>query len=329
MKNGIKNLAKFLVALLCAMGSMSAWSAPGDLLATVTLPGNGSAVGGVMIPLPGGGQAYASPRGLRGSIIDIYAPPAGLGAQVATLIATKTVANGDGIYGCITWDSSRSQLWGAGGGGGSVYSLDLGDPTVSGPVTAVLEFSHGVSGIGLCDGIAYDSSSDTIWLSPDVDSSVYEFGLGGANPEGVLLNTISPQSAGAVADGLVSGVEIGANNSLYIARNGAREIRRVSKSTGAFISNFSQTVGRAEDLSCDSVTYAPLSAMIAKEFDFPGYEVFEVDPDTCEGGIIEPPPVDPDAEPVPLMNRFGLVILALMLGMAGLWAQRRFNAPRP
>ena len=36
-----------------------------------------------------------------------------------------------------------------------------------------------------------------------------------------MMNTVSPQNAGGVADGLVSGVAIGGGNTLYIDCNGA------------------------------------------------------------------------------------------------------------
>jgi hypothetical protein len=93
-----------------------------------------------------------------------------------------------------------------------------------------------------------------------------------------------------VADGFVSGVAIGAGNTLYIGRDGNAEIRRVDKTTGAYVSNFATTAGRVEDLVCDPVTYAPLEAILAKDAyggpqGDPGnhafYEAFEVETGTC------------------------------------------------
>lgn len=86
---------------------------------------------------------------------------------------------------------------------------------------------------------------------------------------------------------MVSGVAIGGGNTLYIARDGAAEIRRVDKTTGAFISSFATTSGRVEALTCDPVTYAPLEAILANDA-FQGlYEAFEVETGTCPLPIME------------------------------------------
>ncbi len=253
----------------------------GDLLGTVTLPGSAGGVGGGMIPDGLGGVLFANPQeGFFASSIGLYRPPVG-GDGAATLVATKTITNGVQIS-TLTWDSNREILWGA--ANDTVYQIDIGDPFTSSDVTADFSFNPGVGGLGLVDGIAYDPDRDTLWYSPDVNQNVYEFGLGAgsAGTLGQLLNTVAPENAAGTADGLVSGVTVGANSTLYIGRDGAQEIRHIQKFTGEFISQFSQTFGRAEDLSCDPVTYAPLEAIISKELTGVGtYEAFEVEPGTC------------------------------------------------
>jgi hypothetical protein len=267
----------------------------GDLLATVSLPSNNGSVGGTTVPVPGG-IVYVSPRGFFGNTLDVYTPPlGGLGAVVATLEATKTVVDGGNNpvnVSCIAWDPSRNVMWGVEpvSNPRRVFSINMGDFFADGDVVATFAFNaDGAAGSGLCDGVAYDPGSDTLWISPDVNSSVYEFGL----PAGGLLNTVTPKNSDGNADGLVSGVVVGSGNTLYIGRNGAQEVRLIDKTTGNFISQFSQTQGRAEDLACDPVTYAPLEAILAKEANDPFYEAFEVEPGTC------PLPGDPDPDPVP------------------------------
>lgn len=203
----------------------------------------------------------------------------------AVLLATKDLrdaANNPITVSTVAWDSTRGVLWGA--FGNNVYTINLGDPTVNGVALTTFQFNPNVGGISAIDGLAYDVERDTLWQSPDVNASVFEFGLGppSANALGVLLSTVTPVNAAGQPDGLVSGVVVGSNNTLYIGRNGAQEIRRVNKSTGAYISQFAQTFGRAEDLSCDPVTYAPLEVIISKELTGVGtYEAFEVETGTC------------------------------------------------
>ena len=158
---------------LAGAANAPATAAPGDLLATVSLPGNGDSVGGTTIPGGPGGIVYAAPRGFFGNTWDIYDPPAGLGPQAATLLATKTIVDASNIpvvAECGSWDPTRNVLWIAtlSVSGDPVYTVDLGDFTASGDALATFQFNSNVGGIGLCDGIAFDPERDTLWISPDV-----------------------------------------------------------------------------------------------------------------------------------------------------------------
>lgn len=268
----------------------SAFAADGDLLGTVDLPGQtGTAVAGTLIPMPSvaAGVVYVTTQGYYPLVpqLRIYEPPSG-GNGTATLLATKDFVDGDGNpvdVSCVAWDPLRMVLWGAHSATDSVYQIQLGGPTVSGDALTTFQFNPGQSTTTLCDGLAYDEEEDTLWYSPDVNHSVYEYGLGAPSSHalGALLSTVSPQNDIGEEDGRVSGVVVGTANTLYVARNGDAEIRRVDKTTGAFVSNFATTSGRVEDLACDPVTYAPLEAILAKDAYNALYEAFEVEPGTC------------------------------------------------
>lgn len=261
--------------------------APGDLLATVGLPGNAGfcSVAGTF-----NGQYYMTIEGSNFCGTDhlqIYLPPAG--TANATPVATKNIVDGNGdplTITALSWDSSRNRLWAAHANG--VYLIDVGDPTVSDTVTAVFQFNPNVGGLSIIDGLAWDANDDTLYHSPDVNLNVYQFSLGPSAPNGflnpplgTLLNTVAPQNADGEEDGSVSGVAIGAGNTLYIGRNGFNEIRRVNKSSGAFVSTFATTAGRVEDLVCDPVNYAPHEAILAKDSNNHWYEAFLVETGTC------------------------------------------------
>jgi len=290
-------LATLLFAIsltVVAINPPPAQAAPGDLLGTVTLPGNAASVGGTF-----DGTYYIAPRNFVNNLLDVYLPPVG-GNGAATLIATKTVVDAGNApvdIGGVTWDASRGKIWG--GFSNSVYLIDIGDPTVSGNAMATFQFNPNVAGpFDFIDGIAWDVNDDTLYYSPDVNLSVFQFSLGtGINPPlGTLMNIVTPKNAAGTADGEVSGVAIGAGNTLYIARDGEAEIRLVDKTTGAFISNFATTSGRVEDLVCDPVTYAPKEAILAKDAFNGLYEAFEVEPGTCPlaGGEPTEPTVTKD-----------------------------------
>lgn len=322
VRNGTRNSARRAVGVFVVilagrlLASVPALAATGDLLGTVTLPGSAGSVGGDMMPRSGGGVLYVNTQTFFATQLGIYAPPLG-GNGAATLLATKNLVdsgNASVIVTTVAWDSTRGVLWGA--YNDNVYSIALGDPEVSGDALTTFQFDANVGGISTVDGLAYDPNSDTLWYSPDVDLSVYEFGLGppSANTLGAPLSTVTPKNAVNSADGLVSGVVVGSANTLYIGRNGAQEIRRVSKSTGDFVSNFAQTDGRAEDLACDPVTYAPLEAIIAKELVTIGeYQAFEVETGTCP--LVGASPAS--ARSAPALSNIALLVLAMALISVG------------
>jgi hypothetical protein len=133
--------------------------------------------------------------------------------------------------------------------------------------------------------MAYDQERDTLWISPDLDLSVFEFGLGDKDPLGALLSTVSPENGQGDRDGKVSGVVVGKGDTLYVGRGFDSEIRKVDKNTGTFVSDFTRTSsadgGHVEDLTCDPLTYAPREAILAKHNTGEFYEAFEVEEGTC------------------------------------------------
>jgi hypothetical protein len=273
-----------VAGLALLVGSPSALAAPGDLLSTVTLPGNGgcSVSGTLAVTSFGTHYLTVNTSGCEGTTIGVYAPCVGAVCN-ATLVATKTLPN---TISGLAWDASRTtatnvKVWGV--RSNQVYLIDLGDPTVSGPVVSQTFLCNSGVGPGWTDGLAWDSATDTLYESPDVNLSVYQYSLGtmGNGPACTLLNTISPRNAAGVADGAVSGVAIGASNTLYIGRDGDAEIRHVNDPSGTFISQFATTAGRVEALTCDPITYAPLEAILSKDAYSGLYEAFEVEPGTC------------------------------------------------
>jgi hypothetical protein len=207
------------------------------------------------------------------------------------LVSTKPVVDSAGApvqLSAVDWDSSRNLLWGVDGStNGRAYLINLGDKTMSGPATATLQFTYSVPGFSLIDGLAWDNTDDTLWISPDVDCNVHHF-----TTTGMYLGAIQPKNAAGVSDCEVSGVAIGAANTLYIGRNPTGEIRRVTKADGSFVSQFATANFRIEDLVCavhPQLVGGPIEAILAKDAYGSSYEAFEVEPGTC-------PPADGDGQ---------------------------------
>lgn len=299
MKNHILKICTFMLPYLAALMAFPTQAATGDLLATVDLPlNNRYSFGGAAIPAAPG-IYYVATRGSY-QILDIYTPPAGLGAGVATLDATKTVVDAVGnpvSIGCIAWDPTRNIMWATTPRfpldfRRDVYMIDMGDFTVSGDALATFAFNtddvDAEERIVFCNGLAYDAGSDSLWVRSSNGLSVYEYDL----PSGSLINTTTLNSA---EDELVGGVEVGSGNSLYIGMNEKEiEIHLIDKATGDSISQFpfTQASGVIGDLTCDPFTYAPLEAILSKNYSFEGpnyghggwygyYLAFEAAPGTC------------------------------------------------
>ena len=300
-------------------GSPKVSAAPGDLLGTIDLLGNGSqSVGGTF-----DGIHYIAPfsgSGWASNILNVYQPPGG-GSGNATLIASKTLVDAQGqqvrVSG-IAWGPNRDVLWGS--YNHIIWLIDIGDLTVSGDALATVQFNSPAGGNSIVDGLAYDGVDDTLYYSPDQNCCVYHFSLGTdfntANPPlGTLMNTVRPKNSAGVEDGNISGVAMGSDGSLYVGRPTSNEIRRVDKVTGDFITQFValSTSAWVEDLACDPVTFAPKEAILAKYAFNSLYEAFEVQEDTCPLAVEQP-------TAVPGLSELGLIAMASLL--AGLFAWR-------
>jgi hypothetical protein len=283
-----------LVAVGMVLVAARAEAVPGQSRGLVQLPGNG----GCSVAGAYDGTFYITinTNSCSGTTVGIYQPPA-LGSGPATPVSTKPVVDSGGnpvTLSAVDWDTSRNLLWGVHGTTpGQAYLIDLGDKTMSGPATATLQFTYNLPGeIPLIDGLAWDFTDDTLWISPDVSCNVFHFSTGGA-----LLGSIQPKNAAGVEDCVVSGVAIGSANTLYIGRNGLGEIRRVNKADGTFVATHATANFRIEDLVCAGNLYrdppligTPIEVILAKGAFTQDYEAFEVEAGTCPSPVEECPP---------------------------------------
>ena len=143
--------------------------------------------------------------------------------------------------GAIAWDNGRGVLRGGTDSAGSpvdVYQID--------PVTglATFQFTAATGEIGFTDGIAYDASDDSIYVSDDVSDDIDQHKAS----DGTFIRTLTPTDAGGATLGLISGVLAGKGDLLYLGQNGASKIVQVKKSDGSFLGDFSTLGGRDEDL---------------------------------------------------------------------------------
>jgi hypothetical protein len=228
------------------------------------------------------------------------------GNVVGVPVAMTDAASGAAIsFGAISWDESRQRLWGGTDASGNPLSVYLIDP-VSGLCTYI--FTLMAAGCcGFCDGIAFDGTDNSIWVSDDVDCDVEHWDVSAVDAAGVgpavHIGTITPTDAAGVPLCAISGCAVGKGDRLYLGRNGLAKITAVTKA-GAFISDFATATGRDEGLACDVVSFAPKEVLWSKDAYADYAEVFEVEDETCvcpgEEGLVVDLDIKPQSCPNPL-----------------------------
>jgi hypothetical protein len=169
-------------------------------------------------------------------------------------------------------------LWGQlhGSNPVEVYTID---PTTG---IATHAFTSATISVGTFrDGIAFDGTDNTLWISGDVSTTIEHYQL-----DGTFINQITPKDAGGATLGSISGVSVGVGDLLYLGRNGFVQIVQVKKSNGDFIASFASPGGaRDEGLECDPVNFAPKLALWSREANAPGFmSVIEIEEGTCACG---------------------------------------------
>lgn len=178
----------------------------------------------------------------------------------------------------IAWDETRQVLWGQlhGSNPVDVYQIN--------PSTGVANFAwtSATNSVGsFRDGIAYDGTDDTVWLSGDVSTTVEHYTSAGAP-----LGAITPKNAAGANLGSISGIMVGVGDLMYLGRNGLTQIVQVKKSNGDFIASFASPGGvRDEGLECDATSFSPTLALWSRDTsDFMAAIEIEAGTCVCGGG---------------------------------------------
>jgi len=298
----MKRSILFGVMALMLIAAVTVYAASGDLIQNVNLPVPGT---GVSVAVDCQGTVYYTLNGDN----NLYAMDKDGNLLSTTLIKDVNTGNELDIDE-MAWDQSRQVLWGQlhGSNPVEVYHIQTTG-------TATHQWTSATNSIGsFRDGIAYDGTDDTIWISGDVSTTIEHYDANG-NP----LGSITPKNGNKGPLGQISGVIVGVGDMLYLGRNGAVQIVQVKKSDGTFIASFASPGGaRDEGLECDPVNFAPKLALWSREFNSPGFmSVIEIEEGTCVcgGGAIEVPlDIKPTSCPNPLNTSSQGVLPVAILG---------------
>jgi hypothetical protein len=264
-----------LTILACTYLVTPSYGVPGDSLGNVILPVPGI---GVSVANDCNGVIFYTNDGMN----TLYKTDKN-GTDLGSVTTTDSLTVAPLYFDEMAWDQGRKVLWAQlhNSNPVKVYMLD---PTSG---IATFAFDSQTNSVGsFRDGLAYDASDDTIWISGDVSSTIEHY-----STNGTLLNAITPLNANNTTLGTISGVNVGLGDRLYLGRNGLVEIVLITK-TGAFISSFASPDGtRDEGLECDSASFPGLLTLWSRDF-YGGIYGIELEPGTCEcgGGVQECPP---------------------------------------
>jgi hypothetical protein len=309
-----KILGGAILALLVSAFPVGVAAAPGDVLATITVPNISLSCCGIGIAVDCEDPAnlyYTNTYETNLHKMDK------VGTHISTVALTDVADNSSISFGAISWDETRQKLWGGTDNSGDPVSVYLIDPS-----TGVSKhiFTVSTAWIGFTDGIAFDGSDNSVWVTDDVTDWVEHWDVSSVDASGVgaavQLTTIFPKDAAGNALTQISGVAVGKGNILYLGRNGLGKITRVHKD-GSFDSEFTTVGGRDEDLECDVVSFAPKEVLWSKDAYNDQVDAIEVEDGTCEcpgGELIVELDVKPQSCPNPLNVKSGGRLPVAILG---------------
>jgi hypothetical protein len=204
--------------------------------------------------------------------------------NTGTVDQTYNIANG---LGSLAYDANDNALWaGWGNDSSDVTYIQLdGTQAVSSSHTAFSDPSDVVC--GLDDGLGYDGSDNTLYISDDCSTTVHQRKTDGTSVRDIPF---------AGSDCYNSGVAIG-GNLLFEGSDGCSHVWVVDKTTNAPAFDFNTGANgvRDEGMSCDPNTFASQGKEViwSKEAYSPNRAIaFEIPAGTCGAGGVGPPPSD-------------------------------------
>lgn len=262
----MKRLLLITAVVACGLlWSGTALAANGDLIATRTFDTPCPSGIGVGIAYDGTNLWYSC----AGSNPDLYRADPTTGVVSATY-------NVDSGLGALAYDATRNAIWAGPGMGSTTDAIQLIQLDASRNVTSS---SVAFTGPGdfLDDGLAYDATNDTLYVSPDGSTTIEHYTTSG---------TFLESSPWAGNDCYNSGLALG-GTLLYEGSDGCNHIWVADKSNPAVSTfDFASPNGvRDEDLECDPNTFQPTEVMWSME----AYEprrasAFEIPAGSCGVG---------------------------------------------
>jgi hypothetical protein len=250
-----------------------AFAAVGEVLATINLP---PFAVGFSIAADCSGRLYSTIR----NIPTLYVSDKD-GTLIESFPTVDATTGNSLVFIEMAWDKGRGKLWAGVDIENAPVQVYLLDPTTG---EATFQFTADFTN-NFPDGLAYDGTDDTVWVSPSLTTDIYHY-----QADGLFINKITP----TFSDGTpltISGVVVGVGDLLYVGRRNGTFIFKVKKSDGSFISSL-PSLGdpdiRNVGLACDVKSFAPFTVIWSRDRRFGRARAIEVDAGTCTCDAADP-----------------------------------------
>lgn len=275
-----RKLTAILIAgVLGLLVAIPAMAAPGDLLQTVTVPVASSSGIGIGIDYDGSNILYTNYGDETVYMTDLSGADLG---NVALINPDGTQFSGG--LNAIAYNFDDGMLYGGGWSSTDLYKTDL-----STGVTTLVMANAVPHYVGFIDGLAWDPTDNTFWMSDDVVSNVEHLDINGVNIGGF---------DGQVVTGFPnSGLAVSLSGLLWYGTNGYGQIFALDTSTNppTNLGVFASPGGRDEDMVCGPlITKADgtvVETLLSKDAYDNTFAVIEVTKGECTSPA-EPPKED-------------------------------------
>ena len=265
------SLAILLGLMVAIMGfSGTTLSLPGDLLLTVYEPEPLVSCCGIGVEYDGSKILYTHYGDNTIHFTDLSAVDLG---QLALINADSSPYTGD-CCNAIAFNFGNGFLYGGGWGSTNLYKVDMS----TGVVTLVMATAVPLY-YGFIDGLAWDPTTDTFWMSDDVQCNVEHLD--------VLGNDIGGFDGCTVTGYANSGLAVGLDGTLFYGTDGNGLIFALDTTTSppTNLGQFASPGGRDEDMSCGPEFTKPDGSVVETLLSQDAYDnsfvVIEMEPGKC------------------------------------------------
>ncbi len=304
MNQKTKLTTLILVGIVLAASIPMVSAAPGDILKVVTVPVPSSPAVG--IDYDGTNILYTNSYTNNIYKTDINGNNLG---SIPLINPDNSPFTGDGLN-AITYNVNNGMLYGGGWNSTNLYKTDLNTG-----ITTLVK-ANALAGYDqwhYVDGLAWDPTDNTFWMSDDVNDNVRHLDINGNDTGGFKGSDINLP--------VNSGLAVALDGTLWYGTNGAGLIYRLDSNPLTNLGVFSDPGGRDEAMVCGQQS-PPLHGPIDEPFLSKGawdstFSIIEVAPGTCVS------PAGPDAS-VPEFPTMAMPVIAV-IGLMFLFQRRKGN----